>query len=120
MTFFSGSSRASPKDWYALPAGAGFLMAAELNALNSALEKPTRPVAAIVGGAKISTKLALLGNLVQKVKPRSLEAAWQQPFHTRKATKSDCHYEKDMADSAKISQKKPWSINVRLSCLRIV
>jgi phosphoglycerate kinase len=50
-----------------LPAVAGFLMEAELNALNAALENPQRPVAAIVGGAKVSTKLELLNNLVQKV-----------------------------------------------------
>jgi phosphoglycerate kinase len=42
-------------------------MEAELEALNAALESPQRPVAAIVGGAKISTKLDLLGNLIDKV-----------------------------------------------------
>src|SRR3546814_17201629 len=42
-------------------------MQAELEHLAAALEKPKRPVAAIVGGAKISTKLDLLGNLVAKV-----------------------------------------------------
>ena len=50
-----------------LPAAAGRLMQAELEALNKALEAPVRPVAAVVGGAKISTKLDLLGNLVRKV-----------------------------------------------------
>ena len=50
-----------------LPAAAGRLMQAELDHLTSALEDPGRPVAAIVGGAKISTKLDLLGNLVGKV-----------------------------------------------------
>jgi len=50
-----------------LPAYAGRLMQAELEALQSALGKPIRPVAAIVGGAKVSTKLELLGNLVGKV-----------------------------------------------------
>jgi phosphoglycerate kinase len=50
-----------------LPAYAGRLMQAELEALDAALGKPTRPVAAIVGGAKVSTKLELLGNLVGKV-----------------------------------------------------
>src|SRR3546814_16481839 len=42
-------------------------MQAELEHLAAALEKPKRPVAAIVGGAKISTKLDLLGNLVAKI-----------------------------------------------------
>ncbi|MCW3477899.1 phosphoglycerate kinase [Limobrevibacterium gyesilva] len=50
-----------------LPAYAGRLMQAELEALTAALEHPQRPVAAIVGGAKVSTKLELLGNLVGKV-----------------------------------------------------
>jgi phosphoglycerate kinase len=50
-----------------LPAYAGRTMQAELDALAKALETPQRPVAAIVGGAKISTKLDLLGNLLQKV-----------------------------------------------------
>jgi phosphoglycerate kinase len=50
-----------------LPAYAGRSMQAELDALTKALEAPERPVAAIVGGAKVSTKLDLLGNLVAKV-----------------------------------------------------
>lgn len=49
------------------PPHAGRLMQAELDALTGALEHPKHPVAAIVGGAKISTKLDLLGNLVAKV-----------------------------------------------------
>ncbi|WOI54996.1 phosphoglycerate kinase [Palleronia sp. LCG004] len=50
-----------------LPACAGRLMAEELGALEKALGNPERPVMAIVGGAKVSTKLDLLGNLVRKV-----------------------------------------------------
>ena len=50
-----------------LPAYAGRSMQAELDALQKALETPQRPVAAIVGGAKISTKLDLLGNLIAKI-----------------------------------------------------
>ena len=46
---------------------AGRLMQAELEALNKALENPVHPVAALVGGSKVSTKLDLLGNLVKKV-----------------------------------------------------
>ena len=49
-----------------LPAYAGRLMQAELEALDAALGNPVRPVAAIVGGAKVSTKLELLGNLVDQ------------------------------------------------------
>jgi phosphoglycerate kinase len=50
-----------------LPAYAGRLMQAELEALEAALAHPVRPVMAIVGGSKVSTKLDLLGNLVSKV-----------------------------------------------------
>jgi phosphoglycerate kinase len=50
-----------------LPAYAGRLMEAELKALDAALGNPARPVVAIVGGAKVSTKLELLGNLCSKV-----------------------------------------------------
>lgn len=50
-----------------LPAAAGRLMQAELEALTAALESPQRPVAALVGGAKVSTKLDVLNNLVRKV-----------------------------------------------------
>ncbi|MCK9918821.1 phosphoglycerate kinase [Microbacteriaceae bacterium K1510] len=50
-----------------LPAYAGRSLQAELEALGKALDHPTRPVAAIVGGAKISSKLDLLGNLLQRV-----------------------------------------------------
>ena len=50
-----------------LPSFAGRQLAAELAALQAALGTPARPVVAIVGGAKVSTKLELLGNLVSKV-----------------------------------------------------
>lgn len=50
-----------------LPSFAGRAMEAELNALERALGNPERPVAAVVGGAKVSTKLAVLGHLVTKV-----------------------------------------------------
>ena len=50
-----------------LPACAGRLMQAELEALEAALGTPARPVVAVVGGAKVSTKLDLLGNLVTRV-----------------------------------------------------
>ena len=50
-----------------LPSAAGRLMQEEIAALSSALDNPARPLTAIVGGAKVSTKLELLGNLLAKV-----------------------------------------------------
>ena len=50
-----------------LPSCAGRLMQAELEALAGALSTPERPVAAVVGGAKVSTKLEMLENLVQRL-----------------------------------------------------
>jgi len=52
---------------HGLPSAAGRLMQAELGALENALSNPQRPVVAVVGGAKVSTKLELLGNLILKV-----------------------------------------------------
>ncbi|MCW5690181.1 MAG: phosphoglycerate kinase [Pseudolabrys sp.] len=63
-----------------LPAYAGRAMQEELVALTRALEHPERPLAAIVGGAKISTKLELLGNLLQKVDALIIGGAMANTF----------------------------------------
>jgi phosphoglycerate kinase len=63
-----------------MPAYAGRLMQAELEALDAALGTPVRPVAAIVGGAKVSTKLDLLGNLVGKVNALVIGGAMANTF----------------------------------------
>ncbi len=63
-----------------LPAYAGRLMQAELEALDAALGNPVRPVAAVVGGAKVSTKLELLGNLVGKVNVLVIGGAMANTF----------------------------------------
>jgi phosphoglycerate kinase len=63
-----------------LPAYAGRSMQAELEALARALERPERPVAAIVGGAKISTKLDLLGNLITRVDALLIGGAMANTF----------------------------------------
>jgi phosphoglycerate kinase len=63
-----------------LPSYAGRLMQAELEALESALTTPQRPVAAVVGGAKVSTKLDLLGNLVTKVNALVIGGAMANTF----------------------------------------
>ena len=67
---FSASHRAHASTEgiaHLLPSFAGRQMAAELTALQAALGTPVRPVVAVVGGAKVSTKLELLGNLVTRV-----------------------------------------------------
>jgi len=63
-----------------IPAYAGRAMEAELKALQMALEAPRRPVIAIVGGAKVSTKLDLLGNLVKKVDALVIGGAMANTF----------------------------------------
>ncbi len=63
-----------------LPAYAGRLMQAELEALECALGHPIRPVAAVVGGAKVSSKLGLLGNLVERVEMLVIGGAMANTF----------------------------------------
>ncbi|BBF94806.1 phosphoglycerate kinase [Blastochloris tepida] len=85
-----------------LPAYAGRTMQAELDALTKALEAPARPVAAIVGGAKVSTKLDLLGNLSGKVDILIIGGAMANTFlfaQGKAVGKSLC--ERDMADTAR-------------------
>jgi phosphoglycerate kinase len=85
-----------------MPAHAGRAMQKELEALNLALGNPARPVAAIVGGAKVSTKLELLGNLVTKVDVLIIGGGMANTFlfaEGKGVGKSLC--EKDLADTAR-------------------
>jgi phosphoglycerate kinase len=85
-----------------LPAYAGRAMQAELEALTIALDNPQRPVAAIVGGAKVSTKLELLGNLIHKVDILIIGGGMANTFlfaEGKPVGTSLC--EKDMADTAR-------------------
>ncbi|MBL27061.1 MAG: phosphoglycerate kinase [Rhodospirillaceae bacterium] len=85
-----------------LPAYAGRLMQAELEALDKALENPERPVLAIVGGSKVSTKLDLLGNLIAKVDAIAIGGGMANTFlfaQGKEIGKSLC--ERDMADTAR-------------------
>ncbi len=89
------------------PNAAGLLMQAELEALDAALGNPVRPVAAIVGGAKVSTKLDLLGNLVAKVDKLVIGGGMANTFLFAKGVdvgNSLC--EKEMADTAREIMKK--------------
>jgi phosphoglycerate kinase len=63
-----------------LPSCAGRLMQAELQALEAALGNPGRPVVAVVGGAKVSTKLDLLGTLGTRVDPRVIGGGMANTF----------------------------------------
>ena len=69
-----------------LPAHAGRLMQRELEALTAALEHPDRPVCAIVGGAKVSTKLALIGNLLGRVDMLVIGGAMANTFLAAQGT----------------------------------
>lgn len=85
-----------------LPNAAGRLMEAELKALTLALEKPERPVAAVVGGAKISTKLDLLGNMVRKVDMLALGGGMANTFLFAQGVDVGASLcEKEMADQAR-------------------
>lgn len=85
-----------------LPAYAGRLMEAELKALSSALEKPERPVAAVVGGAKISSKLDLLSNLVKKTDKLILGGGMANTFlHATGVNVGKSLCEHDMAEQAR-------------------
>ena len=85
-----------------LPSCAGRLMQAELSALEGALATPKRPVCAVVGGAKVSTKLDLLGNLVGKVDHLVIGGGMANTFLAAQGAgvgKSLCEH--DLADTAR-------------------
>jgi phosphoglycerate kinase len=85
-----------------LPSYAGRAMEAELKALDAALGNPTHPVVAIVGGAKVSTKISLLGNLVKKVDALVIGGGMANTFlaaQGRDVGKSLC--ENDLLDTAR-------------------
>jgi phosphoglycerate kinase len=85
-----------------LPAAAGRAMEAELSHLHAALGHPTRPLIAVVGGAKVSTKIALLGNLVKKVDVLVIGGAMANTFLAAQGIevgKSLC--ERDQLDTAR-------------------
>jgi phosphoglycerate kinase len=85
-----------------LPAYAGRTMQAELEALEKGLGNPVRPVVAIVGGAKVSTKIDLLMNLVKKVDALVIGGGMANTFLAARGTnvgKSLCEH--DLAETAK-------------------
>lgn len=85
-----------------LPACAGRLMQAELTALESALGQPKRPLTAVIGGAKVSSKLELLSNLVEKVDHLVIGGGMANTFLAAQGInvgKSLCEH--DMTDTAR-------------------
>ena len=85
-----------------LPAAAGRLMQSELEQLSAALDQPRRPMMAIVGGAKISTKLDLLGNLTTKVDALAIGGGMANTFLNAQGIavgRSLCEH--DMAETAR-------------------
>src|SRR5947207_6054227 len=85
-----------------LPAAAGRSMEAELKHLSKALGDPVRPLMAVIGGAKVSTKIALLGNLIRKVDILVIGGAMANTFlaaEGRNVGKS--LYEEDQLDTAR-------------------
>jgi len=85
-----------------LPAYAGRTLQAELEAFEKVLDKPQRPLAAIVGGAKISTKLDLLGHLLQKVDALIIGGAMANTFLLAQGHKvGKSLVEADLVDTAR-------------------
>ena len=97
-----------------LPACAGRLMQAELEALEKALGQPERPVVAVVGGAKVSTKLELLGNLIGKVDTLVIGGGMANTFLAAQGIdvgKSLCEH--DLADTAREIMAKAEAARLR-------
>jgi phosphoglycerate kinase len=84
-----------------LPSYAGFLVAAEIDALTTALEHPQRPVAAVVGGAKVSTKISVLNNLAGKFDSVIIGGGMANTFlHAKGIDVGNSLCEHDLADTA--------------------
>jgi len=106
-----------------LPAYAGRAMQAELDALNKALGQPVAPVAAVVGGAKVSTKLAVLEHLVGRVQHLIIGGGMANTFLAARGVnvgKSLCEHEltgqadaiMDAADRAGCTVHLPYDVVV--------
>ena len=89
-------------------------MQAELEALEKALGKPERPVVAVVGGAKVSTKLELLGNLIGKVDTLVIGGGMANTFLAAQGIdvgKSLCEH--DLAETAREIMAKADAAGLR-------
>lgn len=98
-----------------LPSCAGRLMQAELEALEAALSNPKRPVVAVVGGAKVSTKLELLGNLIEKVDSIVIGGGMANTFLAAQGHEIGTSLaEHDMIDTANAIMAKATAQNCQL------
>ena len=98
-----------------LPSCAGRLMQAELEALEAALGTPQRPVVAVVGGAKVSTKLDLLGNLVAKVDALVIGGGMANTFLVAQGIEiGKSLAEAEMAETAREIMEKAQAANCRI------
>lgn len=111
---FSASHRAHASTQgitHFLPSYAGRLMEEELNALEQSLGHPERPLMAIVGGAKVSTKLPLLENLLPKVDVMVIGGAMANTFLAAQGHEVGASlYEPDLVDTAHAMLAKGQSI----------
>ncbi len=98
-----------------MPACAGRLMAEELGALEAALGSPNRPVGAVVGGAKVSTKLDLLNNLVEKLDVLIIGGGMANTFLLAKgASLGGSLVEADLTDTAREIMAKAKTTGCRV------
>ena len=98
-----------------LPSAAGLLMQEELDALTKALEIPEKPVLAVTGGSKISTKLGVLENLIEKVDFLVLGGGMANTFlYANGISMGASLCEKDMAETAKGIMEKAKSVGCEI------
>lgn len=98
-----------------LPAVAGFLLEKEILVLSEALEKPSRPFTAIIGGAKVSDKIAVLENLISKVNNLIIGGGMANTFLKAKGIDmADSLVEDDKVGLAGDIIKKAASLNINL------
>jgi phosphoglycerate kinase len=98
-----------------LPSAAGRLMQAEIEALSRALDHPDCPLGAVIGGAKVSTKVEVLGNLIEKVDLLVLGGGMANTFLYARGTpvgRSLC--EKDLAETAREIMAKAEARNCQI------
>ena len=98
-----------------LPSAAGRSMEAELSHLEKALDHPERPVMAVIGGAKISTKIALVENLLGKVEMMTIGGAMANTFFAAQGHPIGRSLaEPDQFDTARRIMEKAQSLNATL------